>query len=151
MWRRISPTRLGHPVDGIPGPLDAITGVAGVLVSQALLIRDLPDGHKLRTGMTAILPRGEASDEIPVFGGRFAPGGNGEMTGTTRLEASGQPARPAMRTACSRARPACRRECSMPYRHFSESGRRFINSRRTGHPATTIRRSTSTIDCWKTR
>ena len=89
---------LGIPFDGTPGPLDAITDVAGVTVGQVTLIRDLPDGHKVRTGVTAILPRGRASYEIPAFGGWFALNGNGEMTGTAWLEESGQLEGPVMLT-----------------------------------------------------
>ena len=49
---------LGVPFDGTPGPLNAITDVAGVTVGQVTLIEDLANGHKVRTGVTAILPRG---------------------------------------------------------------------------------------------
>ncbi len=49
---------LGVPFDGTPGPLNAITDVAGVTVGHATLIEDLPDGHAVRTGVTAVLPRG---------------------------------------------------------------------------------------------
>ena len=89
---------LGVPFDGTPGPLDAITDVAGVTVGQVTLIEDLPNGHKVRTGVTAILPRGKASYEIPAFGGWFALNGNGEMTGTAWLDESGQLEGPVMLT-----------------------------------------------------
>ena len=52
---------LGVPFEGTPGPLDAITDVAGVTVGQVTLIEDRADGHKVRTGVTAILPRGRDS------------------------------------------------------------------------------------------
>jgi D-aminopeptidase len=52
---------LGVPFEGSPGPLNAITDVAGVTVGQVTLIEDLADGRKVRTGVTAILPRGLAS------------------------------------------------------------------------------------------
>ena len=52
---------LGVPFEGTPGPLNAITDVAGVTVGQVTLIEDLADGRKVRTGVTAILPRGRAS------------------------------------------------------------------------------------------
>jgi D-aminopeptidase len=81
---------LGVPFDGEPGPLNAITDVAGVTVGHVTLIEDLADGHKVRTGVTAILPRGHESQKTPVFGGWFALNGNGEMTGTTWIEESGQ-------------------------------------------------------------
>ncbi len=76
---------LGIPFDGIPGPLNSITDVNGVTVGHTTLI----EGDKVRTGVTAVLPRGRASFMDPVFGGWFALNGNGEMTGTTWLEESG--------------------------------------------------------------
>ena len=81
---------LGVPFEGTPGALDAITDVAGVTVGQVTLIEDLASGHKVRTGVTAILPRGRATADTPVFGGWFALNGNGEMTGTAWLDESGQ-------------------------------------------------------------
>ena len=89
---------LGVPFDGTPGPLDAITDVAGVTVGQVTLIQDLPNGHKVRTGVTAILPRGHDTYDIPVFGAWFALNGNGEMTGTAWLQESGQLEGPVMLT-----------------------------------------------------
>jgi D-aminopeptidase len=80
---------LGIPFDGTPGKLNAITDVAGVTVGHETIIRDLGDGRAVRTGVTAILPRGEQTNTTPVFGGWFALNGNGEMTGTTWLEESG--------------------------------------------------------------
>lgn len=82
---------LGIPFDGSTGPLNAITDVAGVTVGQVTLIRgegNLVVGEgPVRTGVTAILPRGKSSD--PVFAGWYALNGNGEMTGTTWVEESG--------------------------------------------------------------
>src|SRR5438132_245902 len=83
---------LGIPFEGVPGPLNAITDVAGVEVGYATLITgngklDVGTGP-VRTGVTAILPRGRQSKD-PVFGGWFALNGNGEMTGTTWVEESG--------------------------------------------------------------
>jgi D-aminopeptidase len=89
---------LGVPFDGSPGPLNAITDVAGVTVGQVTLIQDLANGHKVRTGVTAILPRGRASYDIPAFGAWFALNGNGEMTGTAWLQESGQLEGPVMLT-----------------------------------------------------
>ncbi|MBA3346313.1 MAG: P1 family peptidase [Gemmatimonadales bacterium] len=83
---------LGIPFDGAPGPLNAITDVPGVQVGLVTLIREARVGsgapRAVRTGVTAILPRGRNSAE-PVFGGWFPLNGNGEMTGTTWLEESG--------------------------------------------------------------
>jgi D-aminopeptidase len=75
---------LGVPFEGAPGPLNAITDVSGVEVGLATLI----EGDSIRTGVTAIWPRGRQSDD-PVFGGWFSLNGNGEMTGTTWVEESG--------------------------------------------------------------
>src|SRR5436309_4354775 len=80
---------LGVPFDGSPGPLNAITDVAGVAVGHATLIAGegaLKVGTgPIRTGVTAVLPRGKDSAD-PVFAGWFALNGNGEMTGTTWIE-----------------------------------------------------------------
>jgi len=89
---------LGVPFDGLPGPLNAITDVAGVTVGQVTLVDDLADGRKVRTGVTAVLPRGRASFDTPAYGGWFALNGNGEMTGTAWLEESGQLEGPVMLT-----------------------------------------------------
>jgi len=81
---------LGIPFDGTPGALNAITDVAGVTVGQTTLVSDPDAKHAIRTGVTAILPRGKRSNDVPVFGAWFSLNGNGEMTGTTWLEESGQ-------------------------------------------------------------
>src|SRR5580692_3931343 len=84
---------LGVPFDGTPGPFNAITDVAGVLVGHTTLISGegkLEVGKgPVRTGVTAILPRGPDSILNPVFAAWFAQNGNGEMTGTTWVEESG--------------------------------------------------------------
>jgi D-aminopeptidase len=80
---------LGVPFDGTPGPFNAITDVKGVEVGFTTLISG--EGRlqvgvgPVRTGVTAILPRGKNSRD-PVFGGWFTLNGNGEMTGTTTLD-----------------------------------------------------------------
>jgi D-aminopeptidase len=83
---------LGVPFEGTPGPLNAITDVKGVEVGNTTLISGqgpLKVGvGPVRTGVTAILPRGKDSKDA-VFGGWFTLNGNGEMTGTTWLEESG--------------------------------------------------------------
>jgi D-aminopeptidase len=92
---------LGVPFDGAPGPLNAITDVAGVTVGHATIIAGqgkLVVGQgPVRTGVTAVFPRG-ATNGDPVFGGWFTLNGNGEMTGTTWLEESGFLAGPVMIT-----------------------------------------------------
>jgi D-aminopeptidase len=84
---------LGVPFDGTPGPFNAITDVAGVLVGHTTLISGegkLQVGKgPVRTGVTAVLPRGKDSMNNPVFAGWWSLNGNGEMTGTTWVEESG--------------------------------------------------------------
>jgi D-aminopeptidase len=84
---------LGVPFDGTPGKFNAITDVNGVLVGHATLISGegkLQIGKgPVRTGVTAILPRGKDSMNDAVFAGWFSQNGNGEMTGTTWVEESG--------------------------------------------------------------
>ena len=84
--------QLGVPFDGQPGPLNAITDVKGVEVGFTTLISGdgaLKVGEgPVRTGVTAILPRGH-EDADPVYAGWFSLNGNGEMTGTTWIEESG--------------------------------------------------------------
>ncbi len=74
---------IGVPFDGTPGPLNAITDVAGVEVGHATIIdgsgAHVPGTGPIRTGVTAIWPRGKAWQ--PVFAGWFAGNGFGEMTG----------------------------------------------------------------------
>ena len=83
---------LGVPFDGKPGPLNAITDVKGVEVGHTTLISGegaLKVGTgPVRTGVTAVLPRGKDSKD-QVFAGWFTLNGNGEMTGTTWVEESG--------------------------------------------------------------
>jgi L-aminopeptidase/D-esterase-like protein len=84
---------LGIPFEGTPGPLNAITDVAGVEVGHSTIITGegaLKVGSgPVRTGVTAVLPRGKLSANSPVFAGWFSLNGNGEMTGTTWVEESG--------------------------------------------------------------
>ena len=84
---------LGIPFDGTPGPLNAITDVAGVTVGHTTLISGegkLQVGKgPVRTGVTAVLPRGKDSMDHSVFAGWWSLNGNGEMTGTTWVEESG--------------------------------------------------------------
>ncbi len=84
---------LGIPFEGKPGPFNAITDVAGVTVGHTTLISGegkLTVGRgPVRTGVTAIRPRGPAPDAPAVFAGTFALNGNGEMTGTAWIEESG--------------------------------------------------------------
>lgn len=79
---------LGIPFDGAPGRFNAITDIEGVTVGYSTLIEG--EGKSaVRTGVTAILPRGKSSNDKPVFAGVFSLNGNGEMTGTHWIEESG--------------------------------------------------------------
>jgi len=84
---------LGVPFEGTPGPLNAITDVRGVVVGQSTIIRGegaLQVGKgPVRTGVTAVVPRGKASDSDPVFAGVFDLNGAGELTGAHWIEESG--------------------------------------------------------------
>ena len=77
---------LGVPFDGTPGPLNAITDVAGVEVGHTTL--NSGDGaHAIRTGVTVIFPNGK--QWAPVFAGTFAGNGFGDMTGTHWVDEGG--------------------------------------------------------------
>jgi L-aminopeptidase/D-esterase-like protein len=76
---------LGLPFPGTPGPLNAITDVPGVAVGFCTLT---DPARKMRTGVTAILPR-PATDPQPVWAGQYALNGNGEMTGTHWINDAG--------------------------------------------------------------
>jgi L-aminopeptidase/D-esterase-like protein len=78
---------LGIPFDGVPGPLNAITDVAGIEVGQVTLISG--DGpHAVRTGVTAVFPLGKNID-VAVPAASSSLNGNGEMTGTAWMSESG--------------------------------------------------------------
>jgi len=83
---------LGIPFEGTPGKLNAITDVPGVEVGYTTLISGegkLQVGKgPVRTGVTAIIPRGHASLNDPVYAGFFSLNGNGEMTGTPWVDDS---------------------------------------------------------------
>lgn len=84
---------LGITFGGEPGPLNAITDVPGVEVGVTTLIQ----GHgpmvvgegPVRTGVTAILPRGRSGVGEPCAAGWYSLNGNGEMTGTTWIDEAG--------------------------------------------------------------
>ncbi len=92
---------LGIPFEGTPGPHNAITDVCGVEVGHTTLIEG--DGKlvvgkgPVRTGVTAVLPRGKGLTER-VFAGVFSLNGNGDMTGTHWVEESGELEGPVMIT-----------------------------------------------------
>ena len=73
------------PFPGIPGPLNAITDVSGVAVGFCTLT---DSAQKMRTGVTAILPR-PGTEPMPVWAGQYALNGNGELTGTHWINDAG--------------------------------------------------------------
>ncbi|MEU6997224.1 P1 family peptidase [Nonomuraea sp. NPDC046570] len=76
---------LGLPLPGRTGSANAITDVPGVEVGYTTLI----EGDDVRTGVTAILPRGRADFDVPCAAGWSSLNGNGEMTGTAWLTETG--------------------------------------------------------------
>ena len=76
---------IGIPFDGDPGELNAITDVPSVEVGFTTLI----EGDDVRTGVTAILPRGRSDPGDPCAAGFHSLNGNGEMTGVSWVEESG--------------------------------------------------------------
>jgi D-aminopeptidase len=78
---------------GTPGPLDAITDVAGVRVGCATLVEGegplVVGSGPVRTGVTVVVPHeGEISEE-PLFAGCHTLNGNGEFTGLEWMRESG--------------------------------------------------------------
>jgi D-aminopeptidase len=84
---------LGLPFDGVTGKFNAITDIAGVEVGFTTLIEgegpvQVGKGP-IRTGVTAILPRGKKYRPSPIWAGHFNLNGNGEMTGTHWINEAG--------------------------------------------------------------
>ncbi len=84
---------LGVPFNGKTGALNAITDVAGVEVGYSTIISgkgaNIVGKGPVRTGVTAIFPRGKAKKMSPVYANWYSLNGNGEMTGTTWVRESG--------------------------------------------------------------
>ena len=82
---------IGIPFNGITGKFNAITDVRGVEVGYSTIIsgqgKNIRGKGPVRTGVTAILPRGRNNN--PVFANWYSLNGNGEMTGTTWITESG--------------------------------------------------------------
>lgn len=76
---------LAIPFEGEPGAFNAITDVGGVEVGYQTLIRGagkcVAGQGPVRTGVTAIFPRGRAGADVGVFAGMFSQNGCGELTG----------------------------------------------------------------------
>lgn len=84
---------LGVPFSGTTGKFNAITDVKGVEVGYSTLIEGEGENNvgegPIRTGVTAIFPRGKAKKFSPVYANWYSLNGNGEMTGTTWVTESG--------------------------------------------------------------
>jgi D-aminopeptidase len=82
---------IGIPFEGKTGKFNAITDVKGVEVGYSTIIygqgKNVLEKGPVRTGVTAILPRGKTNN--PVFANWYSLNGNGEMTGTTWVTESG--------------------------------------------------------------
>ncbi|MFJ6015253.1 P1 family peptidase [Streptomyces sp. NPDC092952] len=91
---RVRARELGIPLTGRPGPWNAITDVPGVEVGYVTLV----EGDDVRTGVTALLPRGRGGVGTPCAAGWHSFNGNGEMTGTTWIEETGSLAVPVVIT-----------------------------------------------------
>ena len=84
---------LGIPFVGKPGMFNSITDVKGVEVGYSTIISGIGKNRlgigPIRTGVTAIFPRGKAKKFSPVYANWYSLNGNGEMTGTTWVTESG--------------------------------------------------------------
>ena len=82
---------IGIPFDGTTGKFNAVTDVKGVEVGYSTIIsgtgKNIRGKGPVRTGVTAILPRGKNNN--PVYANWYTLNGNGEMTGTTWVTESG--------------------------------------------------------------
>ncbi|CAN3129414.1 P1 family peptidase [Mycobacterium sp. smrl_JER01] len=83
----------GIELPGTPGPFNALTDVAGVQIGVTTLVEGdgplVPGRGPVRTGVTAILPRGRSGVGRPCAAGWYSLNGNGEMTGTTWIDEVG--------------------------------------------------------------
>ncbi|MFB7025703.1 MULTISPECIES: P1 family peptidase [unclassified Streptomyces] len=93
---------LALPFDGAPGPFNALTDVLGIEVGMVTLISGdgplTPGKGPVRTGVTAVLPRGRHGLEDPCTAGVHALNGNGEMTGTAWIHETGSLTSPILLT-----------------------------------------------------
>jgi len=95
---------LGLSLPGKPGPHNAITDIPGVTVGYTTLI----EGDSVRTGVTAVLPRGRENFDVPCSAGTFSLNGNGEMTGRAWLAETGSLTMPVLITSTHSVGPCHR-------------------------------------------
>ena len=82
---------LGLRFRGTPGPRNSLDDVPGLRVGQSQVLSENESaGAQIRTGVTAILPRGFDRTPSPVLAGYFSLNGNGEMTGSHWIRDSGR-------------------------------------------------------------
>ncbi|MFG2884818.1 P1 family peptidase [Streptomyces sp. NPDC048297] len=121
---------LGIPLDGRPGPHNAITDVPGVQVGYTTLIEGagpLVTGQgPVRTGVTAILPRGRDGVGRACAAGWFSLNGNGEMTGTAWIEETGALAMPVVITNTHAVGPAHRGVVDWVVAHHPQAARQWL-------------------------
>jgi len=83
MTKKPRARELGLPLPGMPGEFNAITDVAGVWVGYRTLDGIAESGKQIKTGVTAVLPRGYQRSPQPVFAGIHVLNGNGERPAAT--------------------------------------------------------------------
>lgn len=98
---------LGVPFEGLTGPRNGITDVPGVEVGfttvadKGAFSRDAAtaDAQRVRTGVTAIHPRGRQGVGVPVAAGLHSFNGNGELTGSHWINEAGSFTTPVLLTS----------------------------------------------------
>jgi D-aminopeptidase len=115
---------------GRTGPANAITDVPGVALGYTTLVRGegaLRVGEgPVRTGVTAILPRGRDGIGVACAAGWFSLNGNGEMTGTTWIEESGALAMPVLVTNTHSVGPVHDGAIEWIVRHHPDVARQWL-------------------------
>ena len=121
---------LGILFDGETGTHNAITDVPGVEVGYATLIDGegtLRVGHgPVRTGVTAILPRGKSRDVVPTWAAIYSLNGNGEMTGTHWIDEAGYFLGPICITNTHSVGAAHEATIRWMLRHYGEAFGRYL-------------------------
>lgn len=113
---------LGIPFSGTPGTWNAITDVPGVEVGYATLI----EGDAVRTGVTAIHPRGAANVGDACMAAVFSLNGNGELTGSHWIEEAGTLPFPITITNTHAVGPAHRGTIEWVVDRFPDLGRLWL-------------------------
>jgi D-aminopeptidase len=113
---------LGIGLDGNPGPNNALTDVPGVQVGYTTL----SEGSSVRTGVTALLPRGRDGVGLPCAAGRYSLNGNGEMTGSSWLDESGSLSGPVLITNTHAVGPVHRGVVDWTVAHRPDLARQWL-------------------------